>query len=181
MNIFYIDESPRKCAEGMVDKHVIKMPLETAQLLSTAHRVLDGCEYMGGSAKKAVKRWLLDDARETYLYHATHVNHPCSKWVRESTENYKWLFTHFIHLQSEFYIRRSKIHKTMELVKVLKYMPRNLKEGPFTPPPNAMDKQYIISDNVVENYRNYYRLGKAHLHKWSAKAYPDLEIKPEWI
>ena len=172
MNIFYVDENPVLAAKALVDKHIIKMPLETAQLLSTAHRVLDGCEYMGGNKDKAVKRYLLDSALETYLYHATHVNHPSSKWVRQSVANYEWLYNHFLALNLEFNVRRNKFHKAYELLIATRVLPKNLPEGPFTPPPCCMPKEYIISDNAVENYRNYYLKGKAHLHKWTKRSPP---------
>ena len=45
MNIFYLDRDPKIAAQMMCDKHVVKMILESAQILSTAHRVLDGDDY----------------------------------------------------------------------------------------------------------------------------------------
>ena len=82
------------------DKHCIKMILEYAQLLSTAHRVLDGVELEGISASgRKRKFWTLGDSRDYTLYKATHINHPSAIWVRKSYENYEWLYTMFIEFQ----------------------------------------------------------------------------------
>ena len=72
MNIFYLDSDPYVAAKMHCDKHVVKMILESAQMLSTAHRVLDGDEY----------------ADERGLYKMAHKNHPSTIWVRTSTDNY---------------------------------------------------------------------------------------------
>jgi len=77
MNIFYLDRDPRKCAEMHLDKHCVKMIIEYAQLMSTAHRVLDGTEYYDKTANgRKIKRWRLPDEREARLMKASHMNHP---------------------------------------------------------------------------------------------------------
>ena len=81
MNIFYLDPDPRTCAEMHCDKHVVKMIIEYAQLMSTAHRVIDGTEYTDMTANgRRIKRWRLDDDRESILYKASHINHPSAIW-----------------------------------------------------------------------------------------------------
>ena len=70
MNIFYLDKNPDLSAQLHCDKHVVKMILEYAQMLSTAHRVLDNSQD---------------------VYKIAHKNHPCTIWVRENKSNYKWL------------------------------------------------------------------------------------------
>ena len=109
MNIFYLDQDPRQCAEWMVDKHVVKMILETAQLLSTAHRVLDGqlvevSFFVDGLDRRVKKKklWLLEDTRNEVLYNATHMNHPSAIWARQSVENYNWLVEHLFALGDEY-------------------------------------------------------------------------------
>ena len=93
MNIFYVHEDAATCAQQHVDKHVVKMILEYAQLLSTAHRVLDGQETEGLSPSgRKQKIWKLPDERDDVLYKATHMNHPSAKWARHSVHNYMWLF-----------------------------------------------------------------------------------------
>ena len=91
MNIFYLHNDPKICAEMHVDKHCVKMILEYAQLLSTAHRVLDGTLVNGYSKTgRKQKRYVLPDDRDSVLYSATHINHPSAVWVRKSDANYAW-------------------------------------------------------------------------------------------
>ena len=101
MNIFYLDEDPRQCAEWMVDKHIVKMILETAQLLSTAHRVLDGIESIDTSSGRKKKVYKLNDDRDLVLYSATHINHPSALWARQAEEQYHWLVEHLFTRGSE--------------------------------------------------------------------------------
>ena len=177
MNIFYIDTDPVKAAQMMVDRHVVKMILESAQLLCTAHRVLDGESYTSQSKNsRKVTRWKLNDSREDILYSATHINHPSAIWCRQSVENYLWLVDHMFALSNEYNYRYNKNHLTIEkLGYTIQSPPMNLKEWDFTVPVSAMPEKYIIGLDPVLNYRNYYKLGKAHLHTWTKRS------KPDWI
>lgn len=182
MNIFYLDENPVLAAQWMVDRHVVKMILESAQLLSTAHRVLDGKEIQlqvnieqeDGSVKSKKKKWwALNDAREDVMYSATHINHPSAIWCRSSVENYTWLVDHFFALMQEYTYRYDKQHKCFgELSYMLQSPPKNLEEWDMTTCPSAMDDKYIICTDPVRNYRNYYKNGKTHLHKWKKREVP---------
>lgn len=177
MNIFFLDESPRQCAEWMVDKHVVKMIVETAQLLSTAHRVLDGIEVQLELEKNGKRRkkkvWVLDDSRNDLLYACTHINHPSAIWTRESVENYNWLVDHLHALGQEYTYRYGKKHATIEkCFYPLQSPPFGLRTWDWTQPPSAMDERYIISDDPIVNYRNYYKYGKAKLHKWKNRDMP---------
>jgi hypothetical protein len=182
VNIFYLDHDPVKAAEWMVDKHVVKMILESAQLLSTAHRVLDGRmevieRYVNGSMParyRKLKRWRLDDGRDNIVYQATHMNHPSAVWCRQSVENYAWLVEHFYALMNEYMHRYNKVHACNgELAYSLQSPPHNLKEYDWTPMPSAMAPEYKISDDPCTNYRNYYKIGKAKMHKWTNRQPPD--------
>lgn len=175
MNIFFVDEDPGKAAEALVDKHVVKMILESAQLLSTAHRVLDGDEFVDSSTGRKIKRWRLHDSREEVLYKATHINHPSAVWARESVENYLWLVEHFAGLLDEYTYRYGKRHKCFDMLVYLYSPPFNLKAYDGTPMPSAMAEEYKISNDPLTNYRNYYRVGKASMHKWTKRQ------PPEWI
>jgi hypothetical protein len=178
MNIFYVDESPFKAAECLVDRHVVKMILESCQLLSTAHRVLDGKEvvevYRTSSNKSRKKKvYKLNDAREFQLYQATHVNHPSAVWVRESIENYRWLLKHTYWLLREYSYRYGKIHKCQVFMTYALKPPFSIPTIAATPMPSVMDPVYKISNDPVENYRNYYIHGKSHLHKYTKRSPPD--------
>jgi hypothetical protein len=183
MNIFAIESSPIDCAKSMVDKHVVKMILETAQLLSTAHRILDGQMVEGkkmvaGSLPvrwRKFKKWKLPDEREDILYSATHINHPSAVWCRLSNNNYNWLYAHFLALLDEYTFRYGKVHKCASLVDALRSPPHNIAVGYLTPVTPAMPEEYKVSGNTVESYRNYYRVAKARMHKWTKRE------PPAWI
>jgi hypothetical protein len=176
VNIFYLDEDPRQCAEWMVDKHVVKMILETAQLLSTAHRLLDGTESIDTSSGRKKKVYKLPDDRDTVLYSATHANHPSAVWARQSVENYNWLVDHLFALSEEYTYRYGKTHLTITKLGVpIASPPLNLKEWDMTPMPSCMDEQYKIGEDPIANYRNYYKYGKASMHSWKKRE------APEWI
>ena len=97
MNIFYLHNNPNQNARWHIDKHIVKMPTEYCQLLSSAHRVLDGTIfYEKNKNKRNVKRWKLSDERENFLMKVTHVNHPSNKWVRSSRSNYLKLWKLYI-------------------------------------------------------------------------------------
>lgn len=176
INIFYVETCPKQAAISMVDKHTVKMILETAQLLSTAHRILDGREVAGKTrTNRNVKRWTLYDERETVMYVATHVNHPSAIWCRQSIQNYDWLVEHFFALNDEYSYRYGKKHKCYDMGYWLQSPPKNLEIYDWTTMPSCMDKQYIISEDPLINYRNYYNKGKKHIHAWKKRN------PPNWI
>ena len=181
MNIFALDLDPVKCAEYHNSKHTIKMILEHNQLLSTAHRVLDGSEIVVKSkTNRNVKRWVLPDVRENILYSATHVNHPSAIWCRQSESNYRWLVDLTEALCKEYTYRYGKVHKCERdgLVKLLKSPPKNIPVGLFTEPIPAMDEKYKVFGDSIESYRNYYREGKKHLASWKGKV--NSRPTPDW-
>ena len=105
MNIFYLSAYPDQCAEMHCDKHVCKMIIEYAQIMSTAHRVLDGEEYYGRTKNgRRIKRWKMNSNLEDILYKASHVNHPSNQWVRASWRNYQWLYVLDETLRSLFLV-----------------------------------------------------------------------------
>lgn len=146
MNIFYLDRDPKTAACMQCDRHVVKMILESAQLLSTAHREIDGDEW----------------ANNQGLYKSTHKNHPSAVWARCSADNYKWLFRHFLALCDEYSYRYGKTHLTdTKFRNVLGFSPTNISTiESFTNPPQCMPDEYKDSNTVI-GYRNYYALDKA--------------------
>jgi hypothetical protein len=185
MNIFYLDPDPITCAQQHVDKHVVKMIIEYAQLMSTAHRVLDGEEWMGRSITgRGVKRWFHPDASmNEHLYKACHVNHPSAKWVRESMANYNWLYELWINLCEEYTYRYDKEHLTRtKLEYFLLLPPMNISEKPFTQPTPAM-AQYphcIVEGDSVTSYRQFYWEDKYSFAKWTKRDVPKWWKKYEW-
>lgn len=178
MNIFYVHPNPTICAQQHVDKHVVKMILEYAQLMSTAHRVLDGTETIGtsNSGRKA-KRWNLTDDRDAVIYKASHINHPSAKWTRHTSGNYEYLFKLWIELMREYHYRYGKIHSSMRLAKFLKNPPKNIPVGEFSPPWRAMPEQYKFArteeDYTLKSYRAYILNEKSQMLKWKNRETPD--------
>ena len=160
MNIFYLHEKPYPCAVMHCDKHVVKMVLESAQMLSTAHRILDGDEF----------------ADRNSLYKAAHVKHPSSIWVRQSAKNYQWLVDLWYNLGQEYSLRyEGRIHKSATLG-ALTTLPVNIsQDAEFTPPPQCMPDEYKQED-TVQAYRDYYCGEKASFACWHV--YPNA---PSWF
>lgn len=173
MNIFYLHNDPKTCAEMHNDKHCIKMILEYAQLLSTAHRVLDGVELEGISASgRKRKFWTLGDSRDYTLYKATHINHPSAIWCRQSYANYVWLSKLLTELCREYTYRYGKVHKVelSGLEEELMYPPTNIPHHvAFTEPTPAMPDDVKVAGDSIKSYRNYYINNKTHLASWRGK------------
>ena len=179
MNIFYLHNDPRTCAEMHVDKHCVKMILEYAQLLSTAHRVLDGTLSVGLSASGRKKTsYVLMDKRESVLYTATHINHPSAIWVRQSDKNYMWLAEMLEMLCGEYTYRYGRVHKVEDtgLMQLLKNeFPKNIPTGNFTEPTPAMPDHYKVAGDSIQSYKNYYLGDKTRMFSWKNRQ------QPSWI
>lgn len=159
-----------------VDKHCVKMILEYAQLLSTAHRYLDGTVVVGTSATGRKKTsYVLNDQRDSVLYSATHINHPSAVWVRQSRENYLYLWHLFKELCKEYTYRYGRMHKTEAMLNELAFVPSNIGDGPYTEPTPAMPDQYKVSGDSVQSYKNYYNGEKQRMFSWKNRT------KPDWI
>lgn len=174
MNIFFLDKDPQLAAEYHHDKHVVKMILETAQLLSTAHRVIDGAQYIDQSTGRKIKRWKMDDSSiDDVMYKATHMNHPSNVWARESKDNYMWLYRLFINLCHEYTHRYGKVHATYnKLAFILSRPPKNIKDIGMINMPQAMPDEYKNVDSVAA-YRAYYRGAKKDQSKYTKREVPD--------
>lgn len=131
MNIFATFDCPIKSARYLDNKRVIKMILESAQMLSTA------INFYGGKAP----------------YKSTHINHPCSVWVRESRVNYIWLLRHFIALSQEYTKRYGKIHKSSQYTEFFKENELSIPNGIPTPFPNCTTLKHVGNTHLA--YRLY--------------------------
>lgn len=195
INIFYLDENPVLAAQAHCNKHIVKMCTEYAQLLSTAHRVLDGVQelisYEEGGKKRTKKVLLLlgesakvvlqaenprhklviENAR---MYKATHVNHPCSAWARATSANYVFLYCLLVHCLVEYRFRYDRRHAVTGLLSTLVDLPKNLTTGEFHDPPLVMPEEFKAGD-AVTSYRNFYNGSKARFAKWTRRE------PPEWF
>ena len=181
MNIFYLDKDPVKCAKMHVDKHVVKMIVEYAQLLSTAHRVLDGTESVELSKNgRKIKRYRFDDNyKESTYYLACHINHPSAVWARQSSLNYRWLYELFVALCDEYTYRYNKRHATDEKLRVaLALTPTNIPGCAFTQPTPAMNHypECIVEGDSLKSYHNYYIKAKKSFAKWTKRNTPNWYI-----
>lgn len=172
MNIFYLDKDPKICAKYHNDKHIVKMPVEYVQMLCTAHRILDGTIYNELSKNgKKLKRWYLSDERyEANLYKATHQNHPCAQWVRQTELNYMFLFRLATECFLEYTQRYNKQHKSSLVLPYLKYLPDNIDRTlEFSDPPQCMPDDCKFPGSTVEAYRNLYRITKRSICTWKTE------------
>jgi len=173
MNRFVLHNDPFIAAKMHCDKHVVKMILEEAQMLSTAHRILDGKEYVDASSGRRIKRWQLPSTEnDSALYKATHVGHPCTQWSMQSNNNYTWAVCLLEGLLNEYTHRYGKYHKTESIFRRLVALPRNIPVGPLTPFPQAMPDD-CKRNNPVDGYRAYYREHKKAFAKWSKREQPE--------
>ena len=153
MNYFYVEEDPTSAAQALCDKHVVKMILETAQMLSTAHR-------------------LTESPQAGFVYKPTHANHPSTKWLRSSQIAYKHGLQHLCALFDEYRHRYNKTHATERLLPYLSQVPEALPDLPFVDPPQCMYDECRHSD-TVEAYRSYYRVRRNEIDmRWTNREAP---------
>jgi hypothetical protein len=162
MNIFILHRNPQVAAHMHCDKHVVKMCLEYAQLLSTSER-LAGKDYEG-------------------LYKPTHENHPCAVWVRSHPANFTWTLTLLKHLLDEYTYRYGKVHKSSEVYNAIidntDWLPYDNKKiygwwkqnPPMCMPDDSKHKDEYM---VVTSYRQYYLNHKKDMLKYTRREYPD--------
>lgn len=196
MNVFVLSTDPATAAREHCDKHVVKMILEYAQLLSAAHRLCDGrqqvIEFPDGKKQRVYLfegevptvvavpkpsggtryKVLIENPR---CYALSHAQHPCAKWARLTTANYTWLSSLLIELLAEYERRYHKRHTTSRLVQFLSVPPKNVLPGPLTTFPQAMPDEYKHED-TVEAYRRLYAGAKVRFARWTQPA----EV-PSWF
>jgi len=155
MNIFYLDDDPEVAAAYHCDKHVVCMIKETVQMMSTAHRVLDGDEW----------------ADSVGLVKSTHINHPSTIWVRSSVDHYHWMLQLLHHLCDQKLKRFGTPHVYTALLHPLSVIPDNIDDAGFTQPPPCMPDEYKEHCSV-QSYHNFYVGAKSHFAKWAHTEMP---------
>lgn len=159
------------------DKHIVKMPTESAQMLSTSHRLLDGeaVEIRTKGGRRGTYWKLLDD-REEVLYKAVHPKHPSTLWTMESEENYRWHWEHYRALCEEYTRRYGKVHGAARLLKPLEVLPNNLPKGRLTPQRLAMktNPECMFPSDPVKSYRLFYQTKQDRFKMtWKNSKVPD--------
>jgi len=159
MNIFYLDKDPKLAAIYQYNKHVVKMILESAQMLCTAH-------HCYGSAEQ----------QANVPYKQAHLNHPSTVWARQSKSTYTWLYDHMMALGTEYYVRYGKTHLTITKCKdFLATPPKHIQGDEWSQPPQAMPDEYKHKDSIIA-YWQYYINGKSHIAGKTENKYRQIPI-----
>lgn len=182
MNIFVLDANPITAANDHCDKHVVKMILESAQMLSAAHwmawqKILKPPDLKG---RGALQQWLADNVPQEHQppWKMTHANHPCTQWTQRAWGNYRWLSLHGQALCLEYTRRYSREHKSHDVHRWLyKHVPphfETLTYNPLdtTPFALAMPDDCKVEGDAVQSYRNYYIKNKSRMAKWAHSKTP---------
>jgi hypothetical protein len=156
MNIFYLHSDPKQAAAYHCDKHVVKMILETAQVLSAVH-----ARY---------------DSQIDGMYKATHTKHPSTLWAGDNILHYRWLHRLGMYLCDEYTLRYGKIHKTQAVLELLSSPPIGIPLLSYQEPPQCMPDDCKVPLNAIAAYRNYYTTHKAYMAKWEK-----LKNMPNWF
>ena len=146
MNIFVLHEDPKTAAEMACDKHVIKMILETAQMMCTV---------------------VASHGYDT-PYRPTHAKHPCTIWLSESRTNWNWLVDYGLALCAEYTKRYGKVHKSQSVIHYCRDADISLPRTKLTPFAQAMPPQYK-NECPVTAYRAYYMGEKANFATWKTQ------------
>lgn len=159
MNIFYLDKDPKLAAIYQYNKHVVKMILESAQMLCTAH-------HCYGSAEQ----------KANVPYKQAHLNHPSTIWARQSKSTYMWLYEHMMALGTEYYVRYGKTHLTITKCKeFLATPPKHIQGDEWSQPPQAMPDEYKHKDSIIA-YWQYYINDKSHIAGKTENKYRQIPI-----
>ena len=156
MNIFFLHKNPKLCARYHLDKHVVKMILETAQMLYSVH-------------------WYKELELPLDAYKKAHINHPCSIWARSSEDNYICLCKLGLELSKEYTFRYEKIHKTQRHIEWLLINVPDLPKIGFTLPAQAMPQEYKVPENSIEAYRQFYiknKILERGINKFTKRSIP---------
>lgn len=177
MNLFIMSKSQQECSQYMMDKHIVKIILEAVQMLCTCKILYDEIEQ-----DKNTGNYLTND--EVILYKPCHINHPVTKWIRESYDNWKWTIKLCEEMHKEWLYRynhpEDKAHKSYLLAKYLKHNPPQLHKFPMsglTPFAQAMPDCYK-QDDAISAYKAYYMSPeKQKIASWKKREVPVWYIK----
>ena len=191
MNLFYLDEDHDKNAEYHIDKHVVKMILETAEMICMAHyvnevlgfvpRKLEKDEYVRVCQYKGQFKPLKPEDRPIpYIGRDAHLNHPSTIWVRSSYENYAWTWCYMHALESERKFRNPRGVPEHKAITLTRHLPDlSIPDRGFTPFALAMGNlkeahpELVDDSNPIQSYRNFYMLDKNGFASWKSREVPE--------
>ena len=181
MNIFALSRNPTEAAIQMLDKHVVKMPTETCQMLHTNALFFEYIEHYGEEPTLAQLKVFHRDIGSNLMKPAM-LNHPSTIWARQNPNNTLWLYTHGLALCTEYTHRYGKKHGSQErILDTTQYLPNDGRWKVATPVTIAMDDKYRIVkevgmsewDFVIKQYRHYYLEGKWKFAEWRKSRMPE--------
>jgi len=183
MNIFALSRNPTEAAVQMLDKHVVKMPTETCQMLHTNALFFEYIEHYGEEPTLAQLKVFHRDIGSNLMKPAM-LNHPSTMWARQNPNNTQWLYTHGLALCTEYTHRYGKKHGSQErILDTTQYLPNDGRWKDATPVTIAMDDKYRLDRNttlcdsgwhfVILQYRHYYLEGKWKFAEWRKSRMPE--------
>ena len=156
MNRFIIANTPQEIAQALCDKHVVKMPLEEAQMLCTVVRQANP-----------------EFADDHDLYRVAHAKHPCTLWAGQTRTNYMFAFRLWNHMCVEYTYRYGRVHETDKKLRVLlDQLPRNIELGSWREPPQCMPDD-VKTEKSIDAYHKYYQVYKKDFAKWTDRPIPN--------
>lgn len=182
MNIFYLNKDPKKAAQDHIDKHVVKMPLEVAQMacttaainyvLGTLPKVALGSDARKMMSEYSSKQRPLAQEDRVFPYLPCHINHPCTIWMRTSKENFLWAREYASALNDEYKLRYGKGDlKAWIVMSKIDYNSFNFQHRGETTPALAMPEEFKKDDPVM-SYKAYYMGAKSSIATWKGRSAP---------
>ena len=153
MNIFVLDTDIKRCAQYHCDQHVVKMILESVQILCTA----------------------LNKKGFSTPYKSTHIKHPCVLWTEESYDNFCWLSELASELNREYQYRYEKEQDHKSIAVLSQIQKHRYSQSGLTEFRQAMPEEYKVDGDAISAYRNFYIGEKLKFAKWTKRE------TPEWV
>ena len=170
MNRFLIDHHPDAIAKSLCDQHIVKMPLEEAQMLCTA-----------------IWHYIPEVANSWGLYKPVHQKHPCTLWAMETRANFEFSFSLYVAMLKEYTHRYGKVHGAANpskhnpfvtpdnIIRCKDYIP----EGQLTPHPQCFSgHDHLKTDEnwPIVAYRAFYVVDKSRFARYNKG-----RNKPQWM
>ena len=184
MNRFLIDHHPDAIAKALCDQHIVKMPLEEAQMLCTAvwfHRpdiheqlkLYKPC-HINTKYHEQNKAMLESSGKKLKV-----TGHPCTLWAMETQANYAFAYSLYTSMLCEYHHRYGKWHGAGKHSKALNYAQQFIPEGGLTPHPQCFsghDDLKTDEDWPIVAYRAFYKVDKMSFARYNKG-----RDMPEWM
>ena len=176
MNIFALSKCPVESAQQMLDKHVVKMPTESCQMLHTNSLYFLFWEAHGREPSLKELKGFHKESHFSYMMKPAMLNHPSTIWARKNKANFMWLYNHAVALCKEYSYRYDKTHGTES--RIQDSFTFSYDEDELSPVSIAMADEYRLPeekhtwDFVIKSYQHYYLEGKWRFAEWRKNRRP---------